>query len=98
MRDILIIKCGNAICRRKYMDDVYGVNETNFRQYMDENYCMELLKRKGINGSKFIWKICKGCRSTYFCSRKCQKIARVMFDHRQQCKTVQNIRSELFNE
>ena len=92
VRDVLSIKCGNTKCKRHYVYDTYGIYRENYHEFMDKSCCyMKVKKRKGIKGSKFEWKICKGCKSTYFCSRKCQKIAWIKFGHRQRCKKLQQI-------
>ena len=71
-------QCGNFRCCKNYQDDKYGagIDKT------DESW----RNRKVINK----WYICKGCRSMYYCGRKCQKIS-WKYGHRRQCKKLQKL-------
>ena len=90
LRDMLIIKCGNIRCTRDYCGDTYGMDTFDDMQFASDE---DVFKRPVSKRKDRIqrWKICKGCRSTYFCSRKCQKIAWVKFDHKGQCKKLQKL-------
>ena len=69
-----LIKCGNKNCATKsYSKYKYGIDDDYYVNNNDES--------KNIVINK--WKICKGCKFVYYCSRNCQKID--WTNHRQFC-------------
>ena len=75
-------KCGNSKCNKDYMLDTVGTEE--FPQTIAG--LRAAIKFRKANK----WKFCKGCKTTYYCSRKCQKIS-WKYGHRLQCKTLQKL-------
>ena len=82
-------QCGNFMCNRRYLHDKYDMtlNKENEGMLVPMN---SVKKNKG-------WCICKGCKTTRFCSRKCQKLAWNRYGHRKQCKQLQKILNSLSN-
>ena len=84
------IKCGNMKCSKNYMLDKYGIDMNIPRDHPDPKTKISLnLWRKRIVIKK--WHICKGCKTTYYCSRKCQKLSWNRYGHRNQCKQLQTL-------
>ena len=75
------ISCGNNKCKRNYVVDRYGIRDNDddgLLKWNDPN--LKVIKK---------WYICKGCKTTYYCSRKCQKISWNKYGHRKLCKRLQ---------
>lgn len=76
------IKCGNNNCRKSYTMDKYG-----FEPFPELS--LEMLQKWENRNSRKKWYICKGCKTVYYCSRKCQKINWNKGEHRKHCKQLQ---------
>ena len=86
MQDHQKLKCGNMICRKKYSEDVYGI-ELPDDSFPKPKYVKQWNNKK----AKKRWKICKGCKTTYYCSRRCQKVSWNRGYHKYQCLILQNM-------
>ena len=99
------IICGNKECRKYYMYDRYKfdwaykflwvytkrsqmIDEP--KQEMVEEMCDKWRNRKAQKK----WYICKGCMTTHYCSRKCQKRDWNLHNHKKQCKLLQKLREK----
>ena len=71
-------KCGNKKCKKDYMVDCYGSANKHYK-------AKKRIKR---------WKLCKGCLTTNFCNRKCQKISWKQ-EHKEQCQRLQKLRQNM---
>ena len=78
--------CGNSRCCKDYTKDKYGFDMDDFGETVDDDEMW--VNRKVINQ----WYICKGCRTTYYCSKKCQKLSWNKGGHRMQCKKLRKLR------
>ena len=70
----------------EYMLDVMDIKQENLIALFVEligAYARACKKR-----SK--WKLCEGCKTVYYCSRKCQKIS-WKHRHKQQCQKLQKL-------
>eukprot|EP01084_Bolivina_argentea_P197669 338696_1 len=76
------IKCGNTKCKKDYIASKYGKKY----QWGSGNYKL-WMKRTVINK----WYLCKGCKTTHYCSKKCQKISWKKQYHKHQCKQLQQL-------
>ena len=76
-------KCGNVKCKKDYIFDCFGTEAKNFSRNDDDPFWDTVRINKK-------WKICKGCKTTYYCSRKCQKISWIQ-GHKQKCQTLQKL-------
>ena len=74
-------KCGNLKCKREY---IYDCVDTERDDNRDDDEWWDTVKRNAK------WKICKGCKTTYYCSRKCQKISWI-HGHKEQCQALQKL-------
>eukprot|EP01084_Bolivina_argentea_P197671 338699_1 len=76
------IKCGNTKCKKDYIASKYG------KKYQWGSGNKKLwMQRKVINK----WYLCKGCKTTHYCSKKCQKISWKKQYHKYQCKQLQQL-------
>ena len=80
-------KCGNHRCKHVYLKDNYGISERI--DWCSSVPSEEKLRTIMENNDKK-WKLCKGCKTTYYCSRKCQKISWKQ-GHKQQCQKLQKL-------
>ena len=103
MREEMRIKCGNVKCKRDYLFDKYNCkffrnrdNNLNDLAMAEYNKNLHLWKNKKCIETN-AWKICKGCRATYFCSRRYQKIA-WKYGNAEPCKELQIFGSKLSNQ
>ena len=88
-------KCGNNKCKSIYLKDRYGLPSESVNCETDQGTSMinagietRYLMRLLFGYRK--WKLCKGCKTTYYCSRKCQKISWKQ-GHKQQCQTLEKL-------
>ena len=101
MTEQMRIECGNIKCKRDYLFDKYNCKfirdtDDNMNDLELAKYNKNLWKNKKRNETN-AWKICKGCKAIYFCSRKCQKIA-WKFGHAGSCKILQIFGSKISNQ
>merc|ERR1712129_319661 len=71
-------RCGNWNCRVLYTKHKFGMN---VEDAIKGSKTQDILNK---------WFICKGCRRTFYCSRKCQKIAWNMQYHKHFCNNLFN--------
>ena len=76
-------KCGNLRCKTDYIYDCFGKEYGKATQEYDVKFWTTVIMKKR-------WKICKGCKTTYYCSRRCQKKAWIQ-GHKQQCQKLQKL-------
>eukprot|EP01084_Bolivina_argentea_P264253 447574_1 len=82
-------KCGNLKCTKDYMLEVYGCHIDSAVER--DKFSLSVLqhwdtKRYTVKIGKE-WKLCKQCKTTYYCSRRCQKISWKQV-HKKQCKKL----------
>lgn len=92
------VACGNIRCKNRCLQVKYG-EFTNFRKSHISNlnkptavvlkavylYDTKIMNKKVINK----WYICKGCKTTSYCSKTCQKINWSRQNHKYQCQMIQ---------
>ena len=81
--DYLNVRCGNQTCREYYLSDKYGIETSGLGEW--EKSKIRWKNRE----SKKKWYICKGCKTTYYCSRRCQKKSWIGDNHRKHCQKLQ---------
>eukprot|EP01084_Bolivina_argentea_P287644 493580_1 len=84
-------KCGNVICKKKYIQRKYGISfsqlELNQRTLGTLTALHTLWKNKKVINK---WYICSGCKCIKYCSRYCQKISWNKQNHAFYCKKIQH--------
>eukprot|EP01084_Bolivina_argentea_P023909 44664_1 len=84
------IKCGNQKCHRDYITDKYGAVMEDV--YFNKN------KKWNNNNAKSKWYLCNGCKTTYYCSRRCQKYGWSRYGHKRQCIKLQKLMIAFINK
>ena len=81
--------CGNVRCSKDALQDKYGVNE---KEFDDPLKILDALSKFSHNREKRKkWYICKGCKTTHYCSRRCQKVSWNRQNHKYQCQKIQSL-------
>ena len=95
------IMCGNDKCGKYYIKDKYGFNWANRFVYtyihpkdtpgLPEEEVNEMCQKWRNRVTRKRWFICAGCKTTHYCSRRCQKLSWNRYGHRKNCKKLQKL-------
>ena len=72
-------QCQNRKCGKKYLKHKFGVDSLPISKKASVHKSLECIRK---------FYVCKGCKLTFYCSRRCQKIDWNMYGHKQFCNRV----------
>lgn len=85
------IKCGNPCCGKSYNAYTFGKiinigNKKDIDKLFDKTIKTNVITRMKKQKKMCTFRACKQCRRIYYCSKHCQKISWIKFDHKSDCK------------
>ena len=76
--------CGNINCKKIYLSNKYDMDVHKVIEAMKQHRDKQLIVRNK-------WYICKGCKTTLYCSRRCQKRSWSRQNHKYQCQQIHRL-------
>eukprot|EP01084_Bolivina_argentea_P161457 281051_1 len=84
------VQCGNIQCTKKYLNDRFGINK-RLGGHISRDVVLKVREMRYKKQFHKKWYICKGCKSTHYCGRKCQKLSWNQQNHKYQCQRIQQL-------
>ena len=91
LRPYLFVKCGNIKCNIRYVEHKYGIKVPDVNGDGTADLTIQCEQWQNRKKSTENWYICNGCKTTYYCSRRCQKKSWNRYGHRRQCQKLQKL-------